>query len=264
MHDEASKPFSFAPAAAASPQAFAPAAAASPQARPSIQATSQEVRVCIADDQDLVRRGFRLILSSFPGISVVGEAVDGQDAVELAGRLDPDVMLMDIRMPRMDGIQATRQICDPKSGCHTRVLILTTFDADEYVYDALSAGASGFLLKDCEPEDLERAIRVIIRGDALIAPSITRRLVETFSRSRAQSCTWDPAKGALSSLTERELEIITMVGKGMTNDDIAAHLVISAATVRTHVGRIMSKLDVHERAQLVVVAYESGLVRPGE
>lgn len=218
------------------------------------------IRVAIADDQELVRKGFRLILSSFPGIQVVGEAVDGTDALALARRLRPDVLLMDIRMPRKDGIQATRELASDPSTSGVSVLILTTFDLDEYVYDALAAGASGFLLKDVEPDDLARAVRVVYQGDALIDPSITRRLVETYAESRRRA-RFDGT--SVADLTEREREILALVGKGLSNDEIARDLVISPATVRTHTGRIMTKLDAHDRAQLVVAAYESGLVKPG-
>ncbi len=221
---------------------------------------SETIRVAIADDQDLVRKGFRLILSSFPDIEVVGEAVDGADAVSLARRMHPDVLLMDIRMPRKDGIEACKALVSDPETADVSVLILTTFDIDEYVYDALAAGASGFLLKDVDPDDLAHAIRVVHSGDALIQPSITRRLVETYAASRSKT-RFDGTR--ISDLTEREREILAMVGKGLSNDDIAAELVISPATVRTHVGRIMVKLDAHDRAQLVVSAYESGLVKPG-
>mgnify|MGYP002531153741 CR=1 FL=1 len=208
------------------------------------------IRIAIADDQDLVRKGFRLILSSFPGIEVVGEAVDGADAVALARRMRPDVLL----------IEACRELAGDPDTADVAVLILTTFDIDEYVYDALAAGASGFLLKDVDPDDLAQAIRVVHEGNALIQPSITRRLVETYAASRSKA-RFDGTR--ISDLTDREREILTMVGKGMSNDEIAAELVISPATVRTHVGRIMVKLDAHDRAQLVVAAYESGLVKPG-
>lgn len=218
------------------------------------------IRVAIADDQELVRKGFRLILSSFPGIQVVGEAVDGADAVALARRMRPDVLLMDIRMPRKDGIQATRELAADPDTADVSVLILTTFDLDEYVYDALAAGASGFLLKDVEPDELARAVRVVHEGDALIDPSITRRLVEAYAESRRRK-RFDGT--AVEALTDREREILTLVGRGLNNEEIADALVISPATVRTHTGRIMTKLDAHDRAQLVVAAYESGLVKPG-
>lgn len=221
---------------------------------------AQTIRVAIADDQELVRKGFRLILSSFPDIEVIGEAVDGSDAISLARRMHPDVLLMDIRMPRKDGIEACKALVADPDTADISVLILTTFDIDEYVYDALAAGASGFLLKDVDPDDLAHAIRVVHDGDALIQPSITRRLIETYAASRSKT-RFDGTR--ISELTEREREILAMVGKGLSNDDIAAELVISPATVRTHVGRVMVKLDAHDRAQLVVVAYESGLVKPG-
>lgn len=224
------------------------------------QSVNGPIRVAIADDQELVRKGFRLILSSFPGIQVVGEAVDGADAVALARRMHPDVLLMDIRMPRKDGIQATRELASDPSTVDVSVLILTTFDLDEYVYDALAAGASGFLLKDVEPDELARAVRVVHEGDALIDPSITRRLVEAYAESRRRQ-RFDGT--AVEALTDREREILTLVGKGLSNEEIADELVISPATVRTHTGRIMTKLDAHDRAQLVVAAYESGLVKPG-
>ena len=222
------------------------------------------LRLLVADDQDLVRSGFRLILSSYDGLSIVGEARDGEEAVELARRLVPDVVLMDIRMPRMNGIEATRAITSDPALADVRVLILTTFDVDEYVYDALAAGAGGFLLKDAEPDDIASAVRVVADGDALIQPSVMRRLVETFVRTRpAAASAGFGAGGAFSALTEREREILVLVARGMTNDEIGCELFISPATVKTHLARIMAKLDAHDRAQLVVLAYEGGLVKPG-
>lgn len=225
------------------------------------------IRVLVVDDQDLVRGGFKAILGTYEGIEIVGEARNGADAVQEAQRLRPDVVLMDIRMPEMNGIEATRAITSNPLLAKTRVLVLTTFDVDEYVYDALGAGASGFLLKDADPDEIVAAIRVVARGDALIQPSVMRRLVETFVRMR-------PAAGAgvaageggsaFSALTEREREILVQVARGMTNDEIGAELFISPATVKTHLARIMAKLGAHDRAQLVVRAYEGGLVRPGE
>lgn len=222
------------------------------------------LRLLVADDQDLVRSGFRLILSSYDGLSIVGEARDGEEAVELARRLVPDVVLMDIRMPRMNGIEATRAITSDPALADVRVLILTTFDVDEYVYDALAAGAGGFLLKDAEPDDIASAVRVVADGDALIQPSVMRRLVETFVRTRpAAASAGFGGRGAFSALTEREREILVLVARGMTNDEIGGELFISPATVKTHLARIMAKLDAHDRAQLVVLAYEGGLVKPG-
>lgn len=221
----------------------------------------QTVRVLIVDDQDLVRTGFKLILSSYDGIKVVGEATNGLEAYDQAVRLTPDVVLMDIRMPLEDGISATRRICADERLAAVHVLVLTTFDIDEYVYDALQAGASGFILKDAEPDDIVAAIRAVAAGDALIAPSITRRLIETFVDSRRRQAQQD---ASFPELTEREREILRMVARGQNNDDIANSLSISPATVKTHLARIMSKLDAHDRAHLVVLAYERGLVHPGE
>ena len=223
--------------------------------------TERPLRVLIADDQDLVRSGFRLILLSYDGIDVVGEARDGFEAVELAQRLEPDVVLMDIRMPRRNGIEATRDITANPKLPHTHVLILTTFDLDEYVYDALAAGASGFLLKDSEPDDIVDAVRIVAQGDALIQPSVMKRLVETFAASRPYLRV--TAGAGLAALTDREREVLMLVARGLSNDDIAAHLVISPATVKTHLARIMQKLDAHDRAGLVICAYEGGLVKPG-
>lgn len=223
----------------------------------------QPLRLLVADDQDLVRSGFRLILSSYEGFSIVGEARDGEQAVELARMRTPDVVLMDIRMPRMNGIEATRAITNDPTLSDVRVLILTTFDVDEYVYDALAAGAGGFLLKDAEPDDIASAIEVVAKGDALIQPSVMRRLVETFVRARPLSL-GGAGNAALSTLTEREREILVLVARGLTNDDIGSDLFISPATVKTHLARVMAKLGAHDRAQLVVRAYEGGLVKPGE
>jgi DNA-binding NarL/FixJ family response regulator len=215
----------------------------------------QAPRVLIADDQDLVRTGFRMILSA-RGITVVGEAADGAEAVAEARRLRPDIVLMDIRMPDVDGLEATRQVLRHLPDC--RVIMLTTFDLDRYVYDALAAGASGFLLKDVTPAHLVAAIRLIQTGDALLAPSITRRLVEKFAsgdHSRAQAIHRD-----LAGLTARELEVLTLMGRGLSNAELAGTLTLSEATVKTHVARIFAKLALRDRAQAVVLAYETGLI----
>lgn len=215
------------------------------------------IRVLLVDDQALVRGGFKALLGSDPEIEVIGEAANGVEAVALARRQKPDVILMDVRMPDMDGLEATRQILSGEPPVDTKVLILTTFDLDEYVYDGLRAGASGFVLKDIEPSELIQAVHVIARGEALLAPSITRRLIAEFaSKRRPQAGT----TGRLSDLTEREREVLVLIARGMNNDEIAEELVISPATSKTHVSRIMSKLDARDRAQLVVIAYESGLV----
>jgi DNA-binding NarL/FixJ family response regulator len=216
-------------------------------------------RVLIADDQSLVRAGFRLILESQPDFEVVGEAQDGEQAVALAGRHHPDVLLMDIRMPRMDGVEATRRILENGlSGC--RIVILTTFDLDEYVYAALRVGACGFLLKDVTPEQLIAAVRLVAAGNALLAPSITRRLIERYAARDARS----ELTPDLSALTEREVEVLRLMARGMGNQTIGETLFISEATVKTHVAHILDKLHVENRVQAVVAAYESRLVTPGE
>ena len=216
-------------------------------------------RVLIVDDQSLVRAGFRLILESQPDFAVIGEAPDGEQAVALARRHRPEVILMDIRMPRMDGLEATRQIlANGMSGC--RIVILTTFDLDEYVYAALRAGACGFLLKDVTPEQLIAAVRLVAAGDALLAPSITRRLIERYAARNARS----ELTADLSSLTERELEVLRLMARGLNNEAIGETLFVGEATVKTHVAHILDKLHVENRVQAVVAAYESRLVVPGE
>ena len=216
------------------------------------------VRVIVVDDQELVRTGFRVILDSEPDIEVVGEAGNGREAIEVAGRLRPDVVLMDIRMPHLDGLEATRRIVtDSERG--PRVLILTTFNLDEYVYEALRSGASGFLLKDGPAEQLISAVRVIAQGDALLAPQVTRRLIAEFACHPPQ--THKPQQ--LKALTERELEVLKLVARGLSNAEIAGELYVSETTIRTHVGRMLTKLDLRDRVQAVVLAYETGLVRPG-
>lgn len=215
-------------------------------------------RVLIADDQALVRAGFRVLIDSATDLEVVGEASDGIQAVALARTTSPDVVLMDIRMPEMDGLAATREIV--ASGPEgPRVIILTTFDIDEYVFEALRSGASGFLLKDTDPDELLQAVRVVAAGDALLAPSVTRRLIEEFA-TRPDPHRTTPE--ALSVLTEREREVLGLVARGLSNHEIAAELVISPATAKTHVSRVMMKLGARDRAQLVVIAYETGLVTP--
>jgi DNA-binding NarL/FixJ family response regulator len=215
------------------------------------------IRVLIADDQELVRTGFRVIVNAEPDMEVVGEAGDGRETLDAVRNRRPDVVLMDIRMPNLDGLEATRMIAAEHQP--PRVLILTTFDLDEYVYDALRAGASGFLLKDAGASELLHAIRVVAAGDALLAPAITRRLIEDFARR--PPATAHPA--ALAELTPRELEVLRLVARGRSNNDIAGELVVSDATVKTHVARIFSKLGVRDRAQAVVIAYETGLVQAG-
>ena len=219
------------------------------------------IGVLIADDQALVRAGFRMVLEVEDDIAVVGEAANGEQAVHGATRLKPDVVLMDIRMPELDGIAATRRIARGAAERAARVLILTTFDLDEYVYDALGAGASGFLLKDSSPEQLVGAIRVVAGGEALLAPSVTSRLIEQFARTRRVR---RAAPSGLDELTSRELEVFTLVARGMSNSEIAASLVVTDSTVKTHVARLLAKLGLRDRVQAVVLAYETGLVSPGD
>src|ERR1700722_18089236 len=218
------------------------------------------IRVLVADDQGMVRSGFSILLNAQPDIEVVGEAVNGQEAIARAAELRPDVILMDVRMPVMDGLQATRQIMAAADGT-PRILILTTFDLDDYVYEALRAGASGFLLKDASAGELADAVRVVAAGDALLAPGVTRRLIAEFARlggPRAASRTH------LDGLTDRETEVLGLVARGMSNAEIAAHLVVAEQTIKTHVSRVLMKLTLRDRAQAVVCAYECGVTRPGE
>jgi DNA-binding NarL/FixJ family response regulator len=218
------------------------------------------LRVLLVDDHALVRRGFRLILETAGDITVVGEAADGQAALHAVERHDPDVVLMDIRMPNLDGIAATRRLAG-RGQTRPRILVLTTYDLDEYVYDALRAGASGFLLKDTPPEQLAPAVRVVAAGDALLAPSVTRRLIETFARHPARAA--DPTPQP-SALTEREREVLRLLARGLSNSEIAARLSVSDTTVKTHLSNVFNKLSLRDRVQAVVYAYESGLIHPGD
>jgi DNA-binding NarL/FixJ family response regulator len=218
------------------------------------------ITVAVADDQALVRAGFRALIEAEPEMTVVGEAADGESVLALVRETHPDVVLMDVRMPGVDGLEATRQIGQDPALASTRVLVLTTFELDEYVFEALRVGASGFLVKDTEPADLVKAIRAVAAGDALLSPSVTRRLIEHVAVAAKPLPHERPD---VARLTEREREIVTLVGEGLSNQEIARRLVVSPATAKTHVSRSMVKLGVRDRAQLVVLAYESGLVRPG-
>jgi DNA-binding NarL/FixJ family response regulator len=217
------------------------------------------IRVLLADDQALVRAGFRALLDAQDGIEVGGEATDGREAVDLTRALAPDVVLMDIRMPRLDGIAATRAIAADPTLAGVRIVILTTFELDEYVFDAIRAGAAGFLVKDTKPGDLIEAVRVVAAGEALLSPSVTRRLIGEFA-ARAKEA---PRSAELEELTDREREVMALAAAGLSNEQIAKRLVVSPATAKTHVSRAMIKLGARDRAQLVVIAYETGLVRPG-
>jgi DNA-binding NarL/FixJ family response regulator len=218
------------------------------------------VRVALIDDQALLRAGLRALLDAEDGIEVVGEAGDGEQAVALVREQRPDVVLMDIRMPGVDGLEATRRIAADPELAGVKVVVLTTFEVDEYVFEGLRAGAAGFLLKEADPEEIVRAVRVVAEGESLLSPSVTRRVVETFAGGAAPT---GPAVSGLDELTEREAEIVALVGTGLSNGEIAERLVISPATARTHVSRAMLKLGARDRAQLVVFAYETGLVTPG-
>lgn len=227
------------------------------------------VRVLLADDQELMRMGFRMVIDSQADLEVVAEVANGREAVSAVERMAPDVVLMDVRMPEMDGVEATRRIA--AAGSHSRVIILTTFDLDEYVYAALRAGASGFLLKDAQPADLLTAIRAVAAGDAVVAPSVTRRLLTTYAHrlpaghGARLGAGPDPAERALlDQLTAREYEVLLLVARSLSNGEIAAQLVVSEATVKTHVGRILAKLDLRDRVQIVVFAYENGLITPSQ
>ncbi|MFI7275998.1 response regulator [Streptomyces sp. NPDC049879] len=223
---------------------------------------TDEVTVLIADDQALVRQGFGALLDAHPGLRVVGEAGDGEAAVAAVRALRPDLVLMDVRMPRMDGLEATRRILEVREAPLPRVLMLTTFDLDEYVFEALRAGASGFLLKDATAGELVHAVRVIAAGDALLAPSVTRRLIEDYATHPPAGRGGDRVPPSLTGLTAREREVLALIARGLSNAEIAAELVVAEETVKTHVSRVLNKLGLRDRAQAVVAAYESGLVVP--
>jgi len=217
------------------------------------------IRVVLADDQSLVRAGFRSLLDAQGDVEVIGEAGDGEEAVRLAAELSPDLVMMDIRMPGIDGLEATRRIVADERSAGVRVVILTTFGLDEYVFEAIRAGASGFLVKDTEPDELVQAVRVVAAGEALLSPSVTKQLIGEFAARAKEPQTGD----GLDELTDREREVVALVAEGLSNEEIAGRLVVSPATAKTHVSRAMGKLRARDRAQLVVIAYESGLVRPG-
>ena len=225
-------------------------------------APSPVIRIVVADDHQVVRTGFATLLDTQPDFEVIGTAVDGSEAVRICRELRPDVVLMDVRMPGTDGIEATRQLAEPGEDGGPRILILTTFDLDDYVYDALCAGASGFLLKDVTAERLFDAVRVIAAGEALLAPAVTRRLISEFSRIRPRQATPPTAMAALRELTPRETEVLRLIAEGLSNPEIAARLVVTEETVKTHVSRVLGKLGLRDRTQAVVTAYESGLVVP--
>jgi DNA-binding NarL/FixJ family response regulator len=221
------------------------------------------IRVLLADDQAMVRQGFGALLNAQEGMTVVGEAINGEEALRSCRDLRPDVVLMDVRMPVMDGLEATRRLMNPPGGVghRPRVLMLTTFDLDDYVYESLRAGASGFLLKDATADDLVAAVRIVAAGESLLSPSVTRKLIEEFVRQPRRD---RPQPDRLTGLTPREVDVVRMIARGLSNREIAEALVVAEQTVKTHVGRILTKLDLRDRAQVVVTAYESGLVTPGE
>ncbi|MFE6662554.1 response regulator [Streptomyces sp. NPDC057697] len=224
------------------------------------------IRVIIVDDQAMVRAGFAALLSAQSDIDVVGEAPDGRQGIDVSRSVHPDVVLMDVRMPEMDGLAAARELLNPPRGVvhRPKVLMLTTFDVDDYVYEALRAGASGFLLKDAPPADLISAVRVVAAGEALLAPSVTRRLIADFARQGPTGATRSGQSLRLNGLTPRETEVLELIARGLSNQEIAANLVLAEQTVKTHIGRVLAKLDLRDRAQAVIFAYEAGVVVPGE